>query len=77
VRLTDGHDYGCSALRLILAFKHKNPRLKEYAIKFVTRKPSSKYLKPVLMSQEWKQFAVKHENLSNEILNEILGDNGK
>jgi hypothetical protein len=64
-----------AAARLILAFKHKNPRLKEHAVKFVTRKPSSKYLKPVLMSQEWKQFAVKHGELSNEILNELLVDN--
>ncbi|KAI6189494.1 hypothetical protein M3Y97_00014600 [Aphelenchoides bicaudatus] len=61
-------------LRLISAFKHKNPHLKKYAIEFIKQKPSSKHLKAVLTSQEWKQFAIKYEALSNEILNEILDE---
>lgn len=35
---------------------------------------ASKHLKSVLKSDNWKEFAVKYKELSNDILNEIYGD---
>jgi hypothetical protein len=62
------------ASRLILAFENNGRLLKKYTLEYVTKRPSSKYLKPLLKSLEWKEFAVKQAEMSNEILNEIYSD---
>lgn len=63
-----------SARRLIAAFKYNNSALKKLAIKYVTRKPASKHLKPVFESDEWREFSIKFKNLANDILSKIYED---
>lgn len=65
-------DISNAAQRLITSFQKNDPNLKKYALAFVMRKPQSKYLLPVLESEQWKEFALERKDLSNEILKQIL-----
>jgi hypothetical protein len=61
-----------SARCLTLAFIHRDSTLKNYALEFIKREPSHRFLKPVFKSAEWKTLVEQNNGLSDSILDVIF-----